>query len=136
MYFSRPNLHIDCLRGWYFTIHTRIPRYFSQILDTAPQNFHTYVIFNAEFDGMVQIFHFLCAYVIKMKKTKLPGKTSWKVSIWHFVLYEWLFTRKIQFATLPKIQITNLTVFIYSGRSLVALFFTKIFETNFFKFSL
>ena len=42
----------------------------------------------------------LCKFNKNEKKTKLPGKTSWKVSIWHFVLYELVFNRKIQFATL------------------------------------
>ena len=66
----------------------------------------------------------------KWKKTKLPGKTSWKVSIWHFILYECLFLGKIQFATLSKIQITILTVLNYSQESLVAFFFTKIFRNG------
>ena len=35
----------------------------------------------------------------KWKKTKLPGKTSWKVPIWLFFFREWPYSEKIQFAT-------------------------------------
>ena len=37
--------------------------------------------------------------ISQWKKTNSSGKTSWKGSIWHFYLYEWLFYKKIHFAT-------------------------------------
>ena len=81
--------------------HNLITGCLRQFLDTGREIFSIYVIFPVQSSGLVQIFKFYCANLMKMKKkTKLPGKTSWKVSIWHFVLYELVFNRKIQFATL------------------------------------
>ena len=72
----------------------------------------------------------------KWKKTKLPGKTSWKVLIWHFVFSEWLFSGKIQFATLSKIQITIFYCFKQFLKELGCFFFTKAFKTFCIKFCL
>ena len=63
------------------------------------------------------------------QKTKLPGKTSWKVSIWHFISYEWLFPKKIQFATLSKSKFQHWFCFNYSSRSLVVYFSLKHSKT-------
>ena len=46
--------------------HSLLTGCFMQILDTKREIFSTYVTFNAEFDGVVQICNFLCAYVIKI----------------------------------------------------------------------
>ena len=45
----------------------------------------------------------------KWKKTKLPGKTSWKIPIWLFISCKWPFSENIQFATLSKLKISILT---------------------------
>ena len=45
--------------------HTRIAEHSLASTTSPSQNFHTYVTFNAEFDGVVQIFYFLCANIIK-----------------------------------------------------------------------
>ena len=45
--------------------HSLLTGCFMQILDTKREIFSTYVTFNAEFDGVVQIFYFLCANIIK-----------------------------------------------------------------------
>ena len=49
---------------------------------------------------MVQIFNFFCANIIKMKKKLNYLVKPHERSIWHYVLYELVFNRKIQFATL------------------------------------
>ena len=91
-------------------LHSLINEELRQIFDTGLEIFSTNVIFPVQFSGLVQIFNFLCAYVIQMKKkTKLPGKTSWKVPIWLFISCEWPFPEKIQFATLSKLKISILT---------------------------
>ena len=88
--------------------HTRITGHFSASTTTATQNSHAYVIFNAEFVGVVQISDSFCAIVIKLKKTELPGKTSWKIPIWLLIYRDWPFSEKIQFATLsPNIFKNN-----------------------------
>ena len=46
--------------------HSLLMGCFMQILDTKREIFSTYVTFNAEFDGVVQICNFFCAYVIKI----------------------------------------------------------------------
>ena len=45
--------------------HSLLTGCFIQILDTEREIFSTYVTFNAEFDGVVQISNFLCANIIK-----------------------------------------------------------------------
>ena len=57
-------------------IHNLIIGHSSASTTAAAQNFHTYSISNAEFDGMVQICNFYCANIKLKKKTELPGKTS------------------------------------------------------------
>ena len=58
--------------GWNFLscwpAHSLITGYFIQSLNTAAQNFHIYVTFNAEFNALVQISNFLCANIIKIWK--------------------------------------------------------------------
>ena len=87
-------------RGLNKFCHRLITEPFRQKLSTASAILHTNVIFHVEFSGMVQYFNFNCANTIKMKKTKLPGKTSWKVPIWLFLFCEWPSSEKNQFATL------------------------------------
>ena len=56
----------------------------------------------------------------KLKKTKLPGKTSWKVPIWLFLFCEWPSSEKNQHCQL--FQITSfdcLSCLSYSSRRLV-----------------
>ena len=85
---------------------------------------------------MVQIFNFLRANVIKMKKTKLPGNNSWKSLIWHFSLYEGRFPGKIQFATPSNVQIRIWTVLNCFSSSLDTFFSLKPFKTFFFEYPL
>ena len=47
-------------------IHNLIIGHSSASTTAAAQNFHTYSISNAEFDGMVQICNFYCANIIKI----------------------------------------------------------------------
>ena len=49
-----------------FGEHTRIAGHSLASTTSAAQNFHTNVIFNAEFNGGVQICNSLCAYIIKI----------------------------------------------------------------------
>ena len=136
MYFSRPNLHIDCLRGWYFTIHTRITRYFSQILDTAPQNFHTYVIFNAEFDGLVHNMYFpLCVYNKNLKKLKYLVKPheSFPFGIWFIIM---AFFGKNPFCNTVKIQIINFDCLKLFLKEFGCLFSPECFKPIYIKFCL
>ena len=107
-------------------LHSLINEELRQIFDTGLEIFSTNVIFPVQFSGLVQIFNFLCAYVIQMKKkTKLPGKTSWKVPVWLFFYCQWPFTEKIQFATLST------QYFVKKCLSLMnSLFSQKIFTPN------
>ena len=45
----------------YGFVHTKISGQFTASTSTASQNFNTYVIFDAKFDGLVQISDFLRA---------------------------------------------------------------------------
>ena len=54
------------LQHFMVLLHTRIAGHFLASTASVAQNFHTYVIFDAELDGMVQICTFCCAYIIKI----------------------------------------------------------------------
>ena len=75
-------------------IHTRIAGHSLASTTSAAQNFHTNVIFNAEFNGGVQICNSLCAYIIKIWKNWKPGKTSRKFPIWHLIYQNDFFQEK------------------------------------------
>ena len=78
----------------------------------------------------------LCVCNKNEKKTKLPGNNSWKVPIWHFILYEWLFLGKIQFATpsnIPKYNFWLLKLFL---KELGCFFSLKTFNLFYNKYSL
>ena len=49
-------------------LHSLINEELRQIFDTGLEIFSTNVIFPVQFSGLVQIFNFLCEYVIQMKK--------------------------------------------------------------------
>ena len=64
------------------------------------------------------------------KKTKLPGKTSWKVLLWHLFLYECLFWEKsnLQHCQRSKSQFLTLLNFL---KELSCLFFNHNISNQF-----
>ena len=72
----------------------------------------------------------------KLKKTELPGKTSWKIPIWHFVFYKWLFPKKIQSATLSINLFKEKSSFSQSAWIFPRIWLLKTFKILVFKFCL
>ena len=99
-------------------------------------NFQYLCIFSSSIQWCGSNIDFLlCQYNKNEKKNKLPGNNSWKVLIWHFILYKWLYPRKIQFATLSKhfFQrfLTDRSSLIFSFKNMAFLMFSWFFTKNF-----
>ena len=60
--------HSSKVRVGLYTCHSLITGHLTQFLDTRREIFSSYVIFPVQSNVLVQIFKFLCASIIKMKK--------------------------------------------------------------------
>ena len=113
--------------------HNLITGCLRQFLDTGREIFSIYVIFPVQSSGLVQIFKFYCASIIKMKKKLNYLVKPHERCQFGIFLCQCLFLEKIRFATLSNIPNYSFSLSKLFPKSLVVLFFTKAFKTNVFQ---
>ena len=96
-------------------LHSLINEELRQIFDTGLEIFSTNVIFPLQFSGLVQIFNFLCAYVIKMKKLNYLVKPHERFLFGFSFTVNDLFPKK---SNLQHCQIFQITIFDFWTNSL------------------